>query len=313
MRPITPSNQMYVPVNRVLVNPEQPRKIFIPAELEELAQSIREHNVIQPIAVEEMPTPTGEINYMLHDGERRWRAAKMAGVETIPAIVTPTLNGTGSYERLVRALVANVQHVPMSPVDDALAIARLRNEHKLNNREISKRIGKAEAWISVRLRLSELETEILDLMRARKLSTEDKAVRAFFSITNPSQRIQLAKALAAKKATANMIVHACSDFVRLGKSVRANEAKGKRSETSASTMAKDAVVSIREKQLPEWDALYQLGKVPPFPLINDVVMRTCDACTLRPMACEAICGQCALVTALQDMMATMKAEGVIRA
>src|SRR6185369_7089197 len=95
-------------ISRVVPNPEQPRKTFDQAELDGLADSIREHGVIQPIVVESCAD-----DYILHDGERRLRAAKLAGLKKIPAIVHPPLNGTGPQERLERALVANVQRVEM--------------------------------------------------------------------------------------------------------------------------------------------------------------------------------------------------------
>lgn len=313
-----------IPVVSVLANPEQPRHDFDQNEIDELAASIVEHGVIKPIAVELAMSPSGVEQYILHDGERRLRASKIAGLDTIPAIVSPGLNGTGPYERLMRALVANIQSVPMNPVDDALALRRLRDEYSLTNREISKRTGKAEAWISTRLRLADLEKEILDLMRARKLSTESKVVNAFHSVPDAKQRVSLAKMLAEKHATANMIVEACSDFIELKEAARTQDdlkkklTKAVKNNTRGSyiqmvgTPAMEKVEEIKEREN-EWNALFQIGKVPPYPIVNDVVMRTCDSCSLRPMANESICGGCALVSFLGDMMATVKAEAVIHA
>ena len=133
-------NKLYskeISIWRVHPNPEQPRKQFDQAELKELADSIREHGVIQPIAVEE-----AGLDFILHDGERRWRAPKMAGLTVIPALIIQLLNGTGPQERLTRALVANIQHAAMTPVEEALALKRLNVEHKLSIREISKRTGR---------------------------------------------------------------------------------------------------------------------------------------------------------------------------
>ena len=309
---------MQIPVASVLPNPEQPRHDFDENEIKELAVSIQEHGLIEPIAVEAAMSPNGVEQYILHDGERRLRASKVACLETIPAIVSPGLNGTGPYERLMRALVANIQNVPMNPVDDALALRRLRDEYNLTNREISKRTGKAEAWISVRLRLADLDPEILDLMRARKLSTEAKVVTAFHSIPNSYSRVTLAKMLAEKRATADMVVEACSEFIELKAAASTKKenleaftkaAKGRR---NASTPALVRVDEIKEYES-EWNALFQIGKVPPYPLVNDVVMRTCDACSLRSIASDSICGGCALVSFLGDMMAIVKVEAVIRA
>lgn len=298
-----------IPVTAVLVNPEQPRKNIDALELEQLSESIREHGLLKPIAVEEAPTVTGGMNYILHDGERRWRASMLAGLKTIDAMVIPPLNGTGPLERLERALVANIQHAPMSPVDDSLAIRRLRDEYKMTNREISKRIGKAEAWISTRMRLAELEPEILDLMRSKKLSTEDKAVRALQSIEDSRQRVQIARELAGRKATANMVVYACREFLRLGKEMQPR----RRYTRPGTTLATEAVEEIFEERSNEYNALFQLGKVPPYPILNDVVMRTCDSCALRSMASPDVCGQCALVCALKDLLRTTAADAVLHA
>lgn len=302
--------QREIQIADILPNPEQPRKHFDQVEMAELAASIREHGVIKPIAVEEAVSPAGKTMYILHDGERRWRAAIIAELQAIPAIIMPSLNGTGPYERLVRALVANIQTSPMSPVDDALAIVRLRDEHGMSNRDISKKIGKAESWISTRMRLAELDPEIQDLMRERKLSTEDKSVRALLTIESKVQRVQIAQALAEKKATARMVQHACRDFVIMKKA--AHPKRTSRTSHDDITLAVKSLNEIKDKQLPEYDALYHLGKVPPFPILNDIVMRTCDNCTLRSMASPAVCGQCALACALSDLMATVNAEAVIR-
>ena len=310
---------MQIPVASVLPNPEQPRHDFDENEIKELAVSIQEHGVIKPIAVEAAMSPNGIEQYILHDGERRLRASKVAGQATIPAIVSPGQNGSGPYERLVRALVANIQTVAMNPVDDALALRRLRDEYNLTNREISIRTGKAEAWVSVRLRLADLDSEILDLMRARKLSTESKAVTAFHSIPASRQRIALAKSLAEKRATADMVVEACSEFIEL-KSVSRKETKNrtqaiKNSNESANPNGTAALEKLEKLSSikDEWNALFQVGKVPPYPIVNDVVMRTCDGCSLRAIASQSVCSGCALVSFLNDMMATVKAEAVINA
>lgn len=102
-----------IPVDRIYPNPMQPRKIFDEAELHELADSIREHGVIEPIVVELCGR-----DFILHDGERRLRAARLASLKKIPAIVHPPLNGTGPRERLERALVANVQRSEMHPIEE---------------------------------------------------------------------------------------------------------------------------------------------------------------------------------------------------
>jgi ParB family chromosome partitioning protein len=275
-----------VDVKRIVVNPEQPRIIFREDEMQELADSIREHGVIEPIVVEAC-----EDDYMLHDGERRWRAAVMAGLLTIPAIVTPPLNGTGPRERLERALVANVQRAEMHPIEEGLGYQRLITEFGYGLKQVAKRIGKHYTRIHYCLGLLRLDAEIQQLMLERKLPCEQRAAEALLSVTEPTERVQLAKALAEHNATAKMMITACHRF---------NLAKGGLS-SRKKQKGSPAIRMIKEDK-PEWDALYQLGKVPPWPAVNDAVMSTCDLCPLRKMASDSTCSDCALVIFLQRAM-----------
>lgn len=273
-----------VSIKLIVRNPEQPRKIFKQAELQELSESIREHGVIQPLALEAC-----DDYFILHDGERRWRGAIMAGLKTVPAIITPPLNGTGPRERLERALVANIQHEEMHPIEEGLAYQRLITEFGYGINDVAKRAGKGYTRIHYCLELLRLDAEIQQLMLERKLPCERKAVDAFLRVENKTERVKLATALAERNATARMIVMAC-DRLNLGKGRAGKNIKG------------SPAVKMAEMSRPEWDALYQLGRVPPWQVVTNAVMATCDACPLRQMACDAICCDCALVVGLRRMM-----------
>lgn len=277
-----------VDVKRIVVNPEQPRIIFNQKEMQELADSIREHGVIEPIVVEAC-----EDDYMLHDGERRWRASIMAGLHTIPALVTPPLNGTGPRERLERALVANVQRAEMHPIEEGLGYQRLITEFGYSLKQVVKRTGKHYTRIHYCLSLLRLDAKIQQLMLERKLPCEQRAAEALLSVIEPAERVQLAQALAARNATAKMIITACNRF---------NMAKGGLNQKKKQK-GSPAIRMIKE-DLPEWDALYQLGKVPPWQAVNDAVMNTCDTCPLRKMASDSTCSDCALVIFLQRVKET---------
>jgi len=275
-----------IPIARVVRNPEQPRKIFDETELQELAASIRAHGVIQPINVE----ACGD-DYILHDGERRKLAAAMAGLKKIPAIVHPPLNGTGPRERLERALVANVQRVEMHPIEEGLAYQRLITEFGYSVPEVRKVTGKHESRIYVCLTLLNFEPEIQQLMLERKLPCADiKIVRVMLSIPAGPERVQLLTALAKRNATAKMITRACTIFL-----------EGKASLKRRNTRGSPAVKMVSQ-ELPEWDALYQLGRVPPWPVVTEAVMATCDACPVRSVASDTTCRDCGLVVALRKMM-----------
>src|SRR3990167_7672181 len=128
---------MQIALDKTLPNPEQVRRLFDKVELEGLAQSIRENGVIQPVVVEEI----GDGFFFLHDGERRWRAARPAGLAEIPAAVAPGLIANSSEQRLLRGLIANIQREDLSHIDESRAY-RVLQEHGLTVHEISKRTGK---------------------------------------------------------------------------------------------------------------------------------------------------------------------------
>lgn len=275
-----------IPVRRILLNPMQPRKVFNELEMQELAASIKEHDVIQPIVVE----ICGD-DFILHDGERRWRASIMAGLKTIPAVVTAPLNGTGPQERLERALVANVQRVEMHPIEEGLAYQRLITEFGLDIQAVAKRTGKAYSRVHYCLQLLTLEPQIQLLMLNRKLPCSDhKILMALKSIPAGDERVQLCQALADRHATANMIVTACQRYNMAKGASRSRKNKG------------SPAVDMAQRELPEWDALYQLGRVPPWKVVTEAVMHTCDHCPMRSFANETTCGECGLVIGLRRMM-----------
>lgn len=276
-------------ISRIVRNPEQPRKVFNQDELQELAQSIRENGVIQPIILEEC----GD-DYMLHDGERRLRAAQIAGKKRIVAIVHPPLNGTGPRERLERAIVANVQRVEMHAIEEGLGYQRLITEFDYTISQVAKKVGKNYTRIAFCLYLLKLDEPILALMMERKLPAERDVVDAFMSVGDRASRVKLAEALAERKATRKMIIYACQKFN--GVTRRQAGRKG------------SPATRMIERSLPEWDALYQLGKVPPWQTVTNAVMETCDACPLRPMASDTTCRDCALVFALTKMMEAAHAK-----
>ena len=112
-----------VNVGQIYPNPEQPRKDFDLAELESLAESIRSHGILVPVKLE----AAGDA-FILHDGERRLRAARMAGLTQIPAEIQPGLNGNGPQTRLLQAVIINIQRADMNPVEEGQSYRRMRDE-----------------------------------------------------------------------------------------------------------------------------------------------------------------------------------------
>lgn len=150
-------------LSKIYPNPDQPRKVFDEGALNDLANSIREHGVISPIVVNGNPDGT----YMIIAGERRYRAAKLAGLETIPAVVK-------EYdEREIReiSLIENLQREDLNPIEAADAMKQLMDEYNLTQEELAVRLGKSRPAIANTLRLLTLAGEVIALVREGKLSS----------------------------------------------------------------------------------------------------------------------------------------------
>lgn len=140
-------------VDELQTNPLQPRGVITPESLVDLVDSVREHGVLEPLVVAK--TPAG---YQIIAGERRWRASKLAGLKTVPAVVKETT----PQGMLEMAIVENVQRTDLNPIDRAKAFERLISEFALTNSEISQRIGKSPAYVSNSLRLLSLPDALKD-------------------------------------------------------------------------------------------------------------------------------------------------------
>lgn len=144
-------------------NPNQPRKVFDEGAMNDLANSIREHGVISPIVLNRNPDGT----YMIIAGERRFRAAKRAGLETIPAVVKEL------SEREIQeiSLIENLQREDLNPIEAAYGMKRLMEEYNLTQEVLAERLGKSRPAIANTLRLLTLSEEVIDLVREGKLSS----------------------------------------------------------------------------------------------------------------------------------------------
>jgi ParB family chromosome partitioning protein len=164
-----------VDIERITPNPWQPRLEMDAAALDELVQSIREHGVLQPLIVTRADNET----YALVAGERRWRAAKAAGLLTVPVVVKETT----PRQRLEIALVENIQRQDLSPLETAQAYRQLIDEHSLTQEAVAERVGKSRAAVANALRLLQLPAAARDAL-ARGLITEGHA-RAYLACKTP--------------------------------------------------------------------------------------------------------------------------------
>lgn len=168
-------------VSSIRPNPDQPRKHFDQTSLEELASSIKQYGILQPLVV----SPSGE-EYIIIAGERRYRAAQIAGLDKLPAIV----RSTEEIEQLEIALIENVQRVDLSPLEQAASISRLHEQFSMSYTDISKRLGKAVTTINNIVRLMHLPPEASLALRDNKI-TEGHARSILALRENPAQAADL--------------------------------------------------------------------------------------------------------------------------
>ncbi len=172
-----------IPVDSISPNPLQPRTVFEPEKLAELAQSIRANGIIQPLIVRR----SGPDRYELVAGERRWRAAKMAGLDTVPAVVQDLAD-----ERLLEiTLIENIQREDLNPIEIAQAFDRMGRELRLSHEEIGRRTGKDRSTVTNMLRLLRLPDEVQILLAERRLSTGH--ARALLALPTAEDQIELAQ------------------------------------------------------------------------------------------------------------------------
>lgn len=194
-RPARSDGVMQVPIERIIPNPHQPRSSFDQDKLEELAESIRTHGLIQPLVV----TETVE-GFVLIAGERRWRASRLAGLEQVPVIVKEST----SQDMLELALIENIQRADLNPMEEAHAYRQLMDEFGLTQEEVAERVGKARSTVANLVRLLTLPDSIQIAVNDGRLSGAH--ARALLPLP-----------------TAEMQVGAMNQVVKLGLSVRQTE------------------------------------------------------------------------------------------
>lgn len=171
-------------------NTDQPRKNFEPTALQELANSIKQHGVIQPIILVKKGT-----RYMIIAGERRFRAAKMVGLKTIPAIVREY----SSKEIKEIGLLENIQREDLNPIECALGMKELMDKYSYTQEALADRLGKSRPMVANTLRLLNLCPEVIEMVASGKLSAGH--ARSLVVVTDPAVQLRLAKLAVTKKVT----------------------------------------------------------------------------------------------------------------
>jgi len=170
-----------IPIEKITPNPRQPRAAMNQADLVELSTSIHEHGIIQPLIVTNGPQPE---QYTLIAGERRWRAARLAGLEYVPAIIRQV----SPQQQLELALVENIQRADLSPLETAEAYRQLVEDFGLSHEEIAQKVGKNRTTVTNTLRLLKLPQAVLAALVEGKIS--EGHARALLAL--PTTQAQLA-------------------------------------------------------------------------------------------------------------------------
>jgi len=174
-----------IDIEKIFSRENQPRQKFDEEKLIELADSIKEHGIIQPIILKK--TDKG---YEIVAGERRWRAAKIAGLKRIPAVIKEL-----NKEKMMEiALIENIQREDLNPLEEANAYKTLMEECGMTQEELAKKIGKSRSFIANTIRLLNLEDEIKEMIIEGKITSGH--ARALLSVEDPVERIRLAKKIA---------------------------------------------------------------------------------------------------------------------
>jgi ParB family transcriptional regulator, chromosome partitioning protein len=204
-------------------NPRQPRHNLHSPALEELAASIREHGLLQPLLLTSVPgSASGGARYQLIAGERRWRAAKLAGLRQVPAIV----RGTTPQEMLELALVENIQRADLNPLEEAEAYHELMDDFGLTQEQVARKVGKDRTTVANVLRLLKLPTALKQAVLDEQIS--EGHARALLQLNDEAHELAALKTLVAK----NLSVRQTEELVRRTLESRAPENEGRRNGAS---------------------------------------------------------------------------------
>lgn len=195
---VSPTHQgafRLIPIEQVSPNENQPRQYFDPVAIDELANSIREKGILQPVIVK----MTGQNQYQLICGERRFRAAKACGLTQVPAV----LKDVASEDFLEWALIENIQRQDLNPLEEAEAYQRIMESRALSQEDVAKRVGKNRTTVTNTIRLLRLPEEVKTYMMTGQLSAGH--ARALLGLLTPEHQRQMAKRIVEENLSVRQI------------------------------------------------------------------------------------------------------------
>ena len=193
-----------LPIYKVEPNPDQPRQDFDEEELQALSESIGIHGVIQPLTVRELSSGY----YQIIAGERRWRAARQAGLSEVPAVVIEA----DDKKAMELALIENLQRQDLNPVEEALGYQSLMADYGLTQEETASRVGKSRPAVANALRLLNLSSEVLEKVRSGELSAGH--ARAILSLKSEKQQIDAMKKILALALSVRQAETLCKNMLK---------------------------------------------------------------------------------------------------
>jgi len=272
-----------IPLDAIVPNPEQPRDRIDEDELKSLAESIQEKGLLNPIAVED----AGGDTYILIDGERRWRACALIGMKEIPANVLPGKNGNGQKERLIQAMVANLQRSDMNPIEEGKAFSRLQ-EQGMRNVDIAKLLGCSNSHIASRIKMTtNLAPEVQELYTQRRLPLDETVFGALYKL-QPEIQVKVALHAAMRGMIASRIAALATRFGNEAKREKVIITHHKQPLLGGSSGEEWSVFRIVENRIPHNKLLTWEHLVKGAGLI-------CKHCAIFDVASEKNCSECPLV------------------
>jgi ParB family transcriptional regulator, chromosome partitioning protein len=185
------TNHRLLPIAAIQTGPSQPRKSIAQLPLEELAASIKANGVIQPIVVRPIPKAAADApRYEIVAGERRWQAAKLAGLAEIPVVIREL----SDQEAVAVALIENIQREELTPAEEARSLKRLIEEFTLTHQEVATAVGRSRAAVSNLIRLLDLPSEVVALIDAKTISMGH--ARALLGLDDDGERLRLGRLIA---------------------------------------------------------------------------------------------------------------------
>lgn len=179
---VSKSGEKILKINEVEPNKKQPRKFFNEEALQELSDSIKKHGIVQPLVVAKQKD-----YYEIIAGERRWRAAKMAGLKEVPVVI----KDYSPQEVMEVALIENIQREDLNPVEEARAYQNLIKEYDLKQEDVAERVSKSRSAITNSLRLLKLDDQILNMLVEESISSGH--ARTLLSLEDPKQQLAVAE------------------------------------------------------------------------------------------------------------------------